>query len=149
MRDRRAVCGGMLVLAVCAAMALTLGIAPRTTAAQDAQQIPMSSKWGYGEIGEREHDRNGDRYGNRLDGDGAGHDERAACAAGFERFEVGYSNAAYGLKGGVDRILVRGRVPADAKVFPAAIVVAMKAEDLQAKKARDVQEWQTHGIGGS
>ena len=47
-----------------------------------------------------------------------------------------------------DRILVRGRVPADAKVFPAAIVVAMKAEDLQAKKARDVQEWQTHGIGG-
>jgi hypothetical protein len=47
-----------------------------------------------------------------------------------------------------DRILVRGRVPADAKVFPAGIVVAMKAEDVAAKHAREVQEWQTHGTGG-
>jgi hypothetical protein len=47
-----------------------------------------------------------------------------------------------------DRILVRGRVPADAKVFPAGIVVAMKAEDVAAKNAREVQEWQTHGTGG-
>jgi Domain of unknown function (DUF5666) len=51
------------------------------------------------------------------------------------------------LKAG-DRILVRGRVPADAKVFPAAIVVAMKAEDVQAKKAHDVADWQTRGTGG-
>ncbi len=51
------------------------------------------------------------------------------------------------LKAG-DRILVRGRVAADAKVFPASIVVAMKAEDVQAKQARELADWQTRGTGG-
>lgn len=51
------------------------------------------------------------------------------------------------LKAG-DRILVRGRVAADAKVFPASIVVAMKAEDVKAKQARELADWQTRGTGG-
>ena len=46
MTDRRALCGRTFVLAMWAMMILTFGIAARAMAAQDAQQIPMSTQWG-------------------------------------------------------------------------------------------------------
>ncbi len=146
-RDRRAVCGGMLVLAVCAAMALTLGIAPRTTAAQDAQQIPMSSKFGTVKSVSGNTIVMASDTGTDLTVTVQDTTKVLRVPPGSKDLKSATAMQLTDLKAG-DRILVRGRVPADAKVFPAAIVVAMKAEDLQAKKARDVQEWQTHGIGG-
>jgi len=47
-----------------------------------------------------------------------------------------------------DRILVRGQLSADSKSFRATGVIAMKHEDLEAKRQREREEWQRHGIGG-
>jgi hypothetical protein len=47
-----------------------------------------------------------------------------------------------------DRILVRGRASDDAKTMTAVGVIAMKRTDLEAKKARDRDDWQKRGIGG-
>jgi hypothetical protein len=53
-----------------------------------------------------------------------------------------------GLKVG-DHILVYGRdIAPDAKIFPAGIVVVMKSEDVKAKQARDVADWNARGTGG-
>jgi hypothetical protein len=53
-----------------------------------------------------------------------------------------------GLKVG-DHILVYGRnVAPDAKIFPASSVVVMKSEDVKAKQARDVADWNARGTGG-
>jgi hypothetical protein len=47
-----------------------------------------------------------------------------------------------------DRILVRGRASDDAKTMAAVGIIAMKRTDLEAKKARDRDDWQKRGIGG-
>ena len=53
-----------------------------------------------------------------------------------------------GLKVG-DKVLAYGRdIAPDAKVFPAGILVVMKSEDVKAKQARDVADWNTRGTGG-
>jgi hypothetical protein len=46
-----------------------------------------------------------------------------------------------------DRILVNGKLAEDGKSVVASTIVAMKASDLQAKKQKDLAEWQ-RGIGG-
>jgi hypothetical protein len=136
-----------LVLAMCAAMALTLGFAPRTTAAQDAQQIPVASKFGTVKSVAGNTIVMATDDGSDLTVTVQDTTKVLRVPPGSKDLKSATAMQLTDLKAG-DRVLVRGRVPADAKVFPAAIVVAMKAEDLQAKKARDVQEWQTHGIGG-
>lgn len=47
-----------------------------------------------------------------------------------------------------DRILVRGRASDDGKSTLAVGIIAMKATDVEAKKARDREDWQKRGIGG-
>lgn len=46
-----------------------------------------------------------------------------------------------------DRILVRGAA-ADSKSMVAAVIIAMKASDVQAKQEQQKQDWQKRGIGG-
>ncbi|HKV24959.1 MAG TPA: DUF5666 domain-containing protein [Candidatus Acidoferrum sp.] len=47
-----------------------------------------------------------------------------------------------------DRILVRGKTAIDGKTLEAISVIAMKHEDIAAKRAHEREEWQTHGVGG-
>ncbi|MGA7624885.1 MAG: DUF5666 domain-containing protein [Candidatus Acidiferrales bacterium] len=47
-----------------------------------------------------------------------------------------------------DRILVRGRASDDGKSTLAVGIIAMKATDVEAKKAKDREDWQKRGIGG-
>jgi hypothetical protein len=47
-----------------------------------------------------------------------------------------------------DRVIVSGQPPADAKPFTAIRIVAMKHEDIEAKRQHEREEWQRHGIGG-
>jgi Domain of unknown function (DUF5666) len=47
-----------------------------------------------------------------------------------------------------DRILVRSRPAPDAKSAVAVGIIAMKSTDLEAKKAKDRDDWQKRGIGG-
>jgi hypothetical protein len=47
-----------------------------------------------------------------------------------------------------DRILVRSRPVPDAKSAVAVGIIAMKSTDLEAKKAKDRDDWQKRGIGG-
>jgi hypothetical protein len=47
-----------------------------------------------------------------------------------------------------DRILVRERTSPDAKPAVAIGIIAMKATDVEAKKAQDRDDWQKRGIGG-
>jgi hypothetical protein len=47
-----------------------------------------------------------------------------------------------------DRILVRGQPSTDAKSFAATGIIAMKHEDLEAKRQRESADWQKRGIGG-
>ncbi len=145
--DRRALCGRTFVLAMWAMMILTFGIAARAMAAQDAQQIPMSTQWGSVKSVSGNTIVMATDAGTDLTVTLQDTTKVLRVPPGSKDLKSATAMQLTDLKPG-DRILVRGRVPADAKVFPAAIVVAMKAEDLQAKKARDVQEWQTHGIGG-
>jgi hypothetical protein len=47
-----------------------------------------------------------------------------------------------------DRILVRSRPAPDAKSAVAVGIIAMKSTDVEAKKAKDRDDWQKRGIGG-
>jgi hypothetical protein len=47
-----------------------------------------------------------------------------------------------------DRILLRGTPSHDGKTIAAAVVIAMKASDVQARQEQERLEWQKHGIGG-
>jgi hypothetical protein len=47
-----------------------------------------------------------------------------------------------------DRVLVRATPSADGKTFTAAVVIAMKHSDVQAKQQQERQDWQKRGIGG-
>lgn len=47
-----------------------------------------------------------------------------------------------------DRILVGGKGSDDGKSIAAAVVVAMKASDVEAKQEKERQDWQRRGIGG-
>ncbi|MFZ3217096.1 MAG: DUF5666 domain-containing protein, partial [Candidatus Acidiferrales bacterium] len=47
-----------------------------------------------------------------------------------------------------DRILVRERTMPDGKSTVAVGIIAMKATDVEAKKAQEQQDWQKRGIGG-
>jgi hypothetical protein len=47
-----------------------------------------------------------------------------------------------------DRILVRGTQAEDGKTLLAASVIAMKHEDIQAKRQREREDWQRRGAGG-
>jgi Domain of unknown function (DUF5666) len=127
--------------------ALVLTATPRSTAAQDAQQIPVRH-----EVGSVKS-INGTTLilttdaGVEITVTIQDNTKVLRVAPGSKDLKSATAMPLSDLKPG-DRIFVTARVPADAKVFPAAIVVAMKAQDVQAKKARDVAEWQTHGTGG-
>jgi Domain of unknown function (DUF5666) len=47
-----------------------------------------------------------------------------------------------------DRILVRGQPSDDAKSMAAAVIIAMKGSDVEAKQEKERQDWQKRGIGG-
>lgn len=47
-----------------------------------------------------------------------------------------------------DRIIVRSRASDDAKSITALGIIAMKRTDVDAKKARDRDDWQKSGVGG-
>ena len=47
-----------------------------------------------------------------------------------------------------DRILVRGKPSDDTKSIVAAVIIAMKSTDVQAKQEQERQDWQKRGIGG-
>src|SRR5712692_3783268 len=47
-----------------------------------------------------------------------------------------------------DRILVRGTQADDGKTLLASGVIAMKHEDIQAKRQKDREDWQKRGTGG-
>jgi Domain of unknown function (DUF5666) len=47
-----------------------------------------------------------------------------------------------------DRILVRGKPSDDTKSIVAAVIIAMKGSDVQAKQEHERQDWQKRGIGG-
>jgi Domain of unknown function (DUF5666) len=47
-----------------------------------------------------------------------------------------------------DRILFRGTPSTDGKTIAAAVVIVMKASDVQARQEQERLEWQRHGIGG-
>jgi Domain of unknown function (DUF5666) len=47
-----------------------------------------------------------------------------------------------------DRILVRGKPSEDTKSIVAAVIIAMKGSDVQAKQEQERQDWQKRGIGG-
>jgi hypothetical protein len=47
-----------------------------------------------------------------------------------------------------DRILVRGKPSDDAKTFAAAVIIAMKRSDVDAKQQQERDDWQKRGIGG-
>jgi Domain of unknown function (DUF5666) len=47
-----------------------------------------------------------------------------------------------------DRILVRGKPSDDSKSIVAAVIIAMKGSDVQAKQEQEQQDWQKRGIGG-
>ena len=47
-----------------------------------------------------------------------------------------------------DRILVRGKPSDDSKSIVAAVIIAMKSSDVQAKQEQERQDWQKRGIGG-
>ncbi|HXW57534.1 MAG TPA: DUF5666 domain-containing protein [Candidatus Cybelea sp.] len=47
-----------------------------------------------------------------------------------------------------DRILLRGTSSEDGKTIAAAVVIVMKASDVQARQDAERLEWQRHGIGG-
>jgi Domain of unknown function (DUF5666) len=47
-----------------------------------------------------------------------------------------------------DRILVRGAPSDDAKSITAAVIIAMKSSDVEAKQQKERQDWQRRGIGG-
>ena len=137
--------------AVVAAFALTavatMTIAPRTAAAQDAVQVPVRQEVGVVETVSPTGITMKNDAGTEITVTLQDSTKVLRVAPGSKDLKSATAMQIADLKPG-DRILVRGRVPADAKVFPAGIVVAMKAEDVAAKHAREVQEWQTHGTGG-
>src|SRR5215469_1667940 len=47
-----------------------------------------------------------------------------------------------------DRILVRGKASDDSRSIIAAVIIAMRGSDVQAKQERERQDWQKRGIGG-
>ena len=47
-----------------------------------------------------------------------------------------------------DRILVRGKLSDDGKSMQAVSVIAMKKEDIAAKRAREREAWQRNSVGG-
>jgi Domain of unknown function (DUF5666) len=47
-----------------------------------------------------------------------------------------------------DRILVRGEPSQDAKSIAAAVIIAMKGSDVEAKQEQEREDWQKRGIGG-
>lgn len=47
-----------------------------------------------------------------------------------------------------DRILVRGPASDDGKTISAAVIIAMKGSDVQARQAQEQLDWQRRGIGG-
>lgn len=63
-------------------------------------------------------------------------DLKGATALPFKDLQVG------------DRILVRGQPSSDGKTFIPTGIIAMKHEDVEAKRAHEREEWQKHGIGG-
>ena len=136
--------------AVVAAFALTAVatmIAPRTATAQDAAQVPVRKEVGVVETVSPTGITMKSDAGAEIQVTLQDNTKVLRVAPGSKDLKSAAPMQIADLKPG-DRILVSGRVPADAKVFPAGIVVAMKAEDVAAKHAREVQEWQTHGTGG-
>jgi hypothetical protein len=63
-------------------------------------------------------------------------DLKGATALAFKDLQVG------------DRILVRGLASPDGKTMTPSGIIAMKHEDVEAKRAHEREEWQKHGIGG-
>jgi hypothetical protein len=47
-----------------------------------------------------------------------------------------------------DRILVRGKASDDSTSIIAAVIIAMRGSEVQAKQERERQDWQKRGIGG-
>jgi hypothetical protein len=47
-----------------------------------------------------------------------------------------------------DRILIRGKLSGDGKSMQAVSVIAMKKEDIAARRTREREEWQSHSVGG-
>jgi Domain of unknown function (DUF5666) len=139
-------CAAMAALVVTGAVTVTIGA--RTVAAQDATaQIPARQEVGVVETVSPAGITMKNDAGTEITVTLADSTKVLRVAPGSKDLKSATAMQLADLKPG-DRILVRGRVPADAKVFPAGIVVAMKAEDVAAKNAREVQEWQTHGTGG-
>jgi Domain of unknown function (DUF5666) len=136
------------VVALASAGAATLTAHARTATAQDsAAQIPARQEVGVVETVSPTGITMKNDAGTEITVTLADSTKVLRVAPGSKDLKTATAMQLSDLKPG-DRILVRGRVPADAKVFPAGIVVAMKAEDVAAKNAREVQEWQTHGTGG-
>ena len=136
------------VVAACALAAVaTMTIAPRTATAQDAAQVPVRKEVGVVETVSPTGITMKSDAGAEIKVTLQDNTKVLRVAPGSKDLKSAAPMQIADLKPG-DRILVSGRVPADAKVFPAGIVVAMKAEDVAAKHAREVQEWQTHGTGG-
>ncbi len=135
------VLGAMLTVAA-------IAVAPRVARSQDATaQIPARTETGVVESVSANGITMKNDAGAEVSVTLADSTKVLRVAPGSKDLKSATAMQLSDLKAG-DRILVRGRVPADAKVFPAGIVVAMKAEDVAAKHAREVQEWQTHGTGG-
>jgi hypothetical protein len=63
-------------------------------------------------------------------------DLKGATALAFKDLQVG------------DRILIRGQLSSDGKSFTPTGIIAMKHEDVEAKRQHEREEWQKHGIGG-
>ena len=138
-----------ITFAACALVATATATmtTPRTAAAQDATQVPVRQEVGVVETVSPTGITMKNDAGTEISVTLQDSTKVLRVAPGSKDLKSATAMQIADLKAG-DRILVRGRVPADAKVFPAAIVVAMKAEDVAAKQAREVQEWQTHGTGG-
>jgi hypothetical protein len=136
-------------VAVCATIGVaSMTIAPRAAMAQDqTAQIPARQETGVVETVTASGFTMKNDAGTEISVTLADNTKVLRVAPGSKDLKSATAMQLSDLKPG-DRILVRGRVPADAKVFPAGIVVAMKAEDVAKKQAADVQEWQTHGTGG-
>ena len=135
------------VVAAFALIAVATMIAPRTATAQDAAQVPVRKEVGVVETVSPTGITMKSDAGAEIQVTLQDNTKVLRVAPGSKDLKSAAPMQIADLKPG-DRILVSGRVPADAKVFPAGIVVAMKAEDVAAKHAREVQEWQTHGTGG-
>jgi hypothetical protein len=136
-----------ITFAACALVATATMTTPRTAAAQDATQVSVRQEVGVVETVSPTGITMKNDAGTEISVTLQDSTKVLRVAPGSKDLKSATAMQIADLKAG-DRILVRGRVPADAKVFPAAIVVAMKAEDVAAKQAREVQEWQTHGTGG-